>query len=1012
LLLGGKAEQTVNLVNNEHLPFHFSFDESSFGADDQSQPAALRIEPSSGWVSPDSSQAIAVTFSPRLEKPYNFNVVCNVRSKATRLAINVKGEGYAVHAQVLLEADGKTTACVPGGPIAVDFGPTQINEKVVRQVVVANSGKFPLDFEWRTQKHRALTILPEASSVPKGDKAMVSLVYHPMMESTLENHLATLSLNNGPSFSFDLRGRARRPQLTFSFTEHDFGACFLVRQGMESPSAKLVVVNNDDHDISYDCSAESTQWLDVDATPTVLSKGESREVNFTFTPHTVGDFSAVIPFEINGLYTVNVQIMGHGCERRVELLNPQQMTCELGSVRVGQSTAKTLRIVNRSRARADCSLAAAAAALKQLDITLTPAGDFSLPPKATLNVELFFRPTSRRMPFTQDVTLDVSAVSTVLCVVRGAASGLECKLENDGIFFGPVVANSRTTRRLQLENTGDIGTKFTWRSSACAADFTINPVEGFIAPHDALTFDVVFHPLRISDDIRYDKIPLELEQGAPLHLSLTGICSAQEPTGDPIPFSTAVRSTQTKSLPPISNPTDGAWNIKPVLDNDFWTGPEILEIPAGKTGTYTLSYTPLLMTTEERPQHDGSVFFPLPNGTAVLYPLQGKADPPPAEGAIKVSVKAKQRHFETVSVKNWLGKAQRFNVTVQVDNPTPATTIACADSVDVPAHLSRDFRVKFFTFLEGKTTARVTFTNERTGEFIFYTLEFNATPPEVLETTAMETVVRQPVTHSFVIDNPLSTPVTLQPSVDHKDVSFVEEGYTLGPHASTPCEVTYRPLLEGQGKAKVTFKSAELGVFLYELALTAAPAGANRTMQFKASLGTSDTQTFRFFHFLPDKAEYKCTCDSPDFVVETATVQAAPAGRSGIELGVDIRYEPASLGDGMARLVVNSPIAGQYLCILRGHCLAPRPQGPIVVKAGATASISFKNVFAKPVAFSYFVDNPAFTVTSAAKGETRPKESLQLTVAYKPTTAGQTTTCKLAVTCDGYPPWCYYLSGQ
>lgn len=52
--------------------------------------------------------------------------------------------------------------------------------------------------------------------------------------------------------------------------------------------------------------------------------------------------------------------------------------------------------------------------------------------------------------------------------------------------------------------------------------------------------------------------------------------------------------------------------------------------------------------------HKGSLFFPLPNGTALLYKLNGIATEPEPEGIISETVQAKKAKFITVPIKNWL----------------------------------------------------------------------------------------------------------------------------------------------------------------------------------------------------------------------------------------------------------------------------------------------------------------------------------------------------------------------
>lgn len=51
--------------------------------------------------------------------------------------------------------------------------------------------------------------------------------------------------------------------------------------------------------------------------------------------------------------------------------------------------------------------------------------------------------------------------------------------------------------------------------------------------------------------------------------------------------------------------------------------------------------------------HKGSLFFPLPNGTALLYRLVGTAAEPDAEGEISETVKAKKAGSIIIPIKNW-----------------------------------------------------------------------------------------------------------------------------------------------------------------------------------------------------------------------------------------------------------------------------------------------------------------------------------------------------------------------
>jgi len=50
-------------------------------------------------------------------------------------------------------------------------------------------------------------------------------------------------------------------------------------------------------------------------------------------------------------------------------------------------------------------------------------------------------------------------------------------------------------------------------------------------------------------------------------------------------------------------------------------------VPAGQSAPYAVTYRPMAMTPQGE-AHAGSVFFPLPDGSALMYTLKGTAGPP------------------------------------------------------------------------------------------------------------------------------------------------------------------------------------------------------------------------------------------------------------------------------------------------------------------------------------------------------------------------------------------------
>ena len=65
------------------------------------------------------------------------------------------------------------------------------------------------------------------------------------------------------------------------------------------------------------CKYEKTAYLEVRAPGTLLTPGQSMDVEILFYPREVKRYHDVIPFEINGLSQVTVDVFGQGTEIQV-----------------------------------------------------------------------------------------------------------------------------------------------------------------------------------------------------------------------------------------------------------------------------------------------------------------------------------------------------------------------------------------------------------------------------------------------------------------------------------------------------------------------------------------------------------------------------------------------------------------------------------------------------------------------------------------------------------------------
>merc|ERR1712003_609849 len=105
---------------------------------------------------------------------------------------------------------------------------------------------------------------------------------------------------------------------------------------------------------------------------------------------------------------------------------------------------------------------------------------------------------------------------------------------------------------------------------------------------------------------------------------------------------------------------------------------------------------------------------------------------------------------------------------------------------------------------------------------------------------------------------------------------------------------------------------------------------------FKSPLGMSVVETAKFWHYGKKPANYTGRIETLptaasgeekrliDFSIETKEIKAASAGP--VEVRVDVKYQPSSLQEIRAILVLSSPEAGDYRTMLIGYSQPPGAQ--------------------------------------------------------------------------------------
>merc|ERR1711871_646678 len=401
-----------------------------------------------------------------------------------------------------------------------------------------------------------------------------------------------------------------------------------------------------------------------------------------------------------------------------------------------------------------------------------------------------------------------------------------------------------------------------------------------------------------------------------------------------------------------------------------------------------------------------------------LYKLEGTASAPEAEkeSPVTMNVASKKVHTVRIPVSNWLPTPQKFLVQVeniQTEEVDDTLVLRGLDSMDVPGSKTKDYKMVYQPFKQGKTTATVRFTNLETKEYLFYDVDLTAgdagTPTEI----KLDAVCRQLITTQIPVENPCTREVNMQVSIGacaSWDITH-DATITVAPQKEVLLPVKLRPLLAGSQDVDVTLSCAELGEYVYRLKLSSTAAGAEGGMHFSTDLGGVQTQKFRFKSYRKAPTTYTCTVEDADFEGE-AKVDAAAAGDEGVEAEVNVTFEPSKLGTTHASMTLKSSEGGEYIVNLHGECVPPKPKGPFDVKG--SLALPFKNVFSEEKKFSFTVDNPCFTVGPAKKQLHEEvmagKKDVSLAITYA-AQEGYSAAGKLVASSPDAPNWVFYLNG-
>ena len=297
------------------------------------------------------------------------------------------------------------------------------------------------------------------------------------------------------------------------------------------------------------------------------------------------------------------------------------------------------------------------------------------------------------------------------------------------------------------------------------------------------------------------KLKCEIENGSPLQLTLIGRGVSQVTEGvQTLKFETIVR-TKTSQKVTIKNPIAERITIKANISalNDgfksYFQGADSIQLNPNDKADYEISYLPLTMTANPKAPkikeaaHEGKLFFPMPDGSALMFNLVGKSNPSGPAESTTLTLKSKTEITHTINLNNWLKEVQRFNVQCDLDTKDDSIIISYAKTIDVPAEGTKKYKLTLMALKQGLNKLTVTFRNPHTDEFIYHLLNLNIGAPEPTEATELTAMVRDIAKKVISINNPLDKPVEIKKEqiiIDTDTLTVAPLAFTIPPKSVNP----------------------------------------------------------------------------------------------------------------------------------------------------------------------------------------------------------------------------------
>jgi hypothetical protein len=387
---------------------------------------------------------------------------------------------------------------------------------------------------------------------------------------------------------------------------------------------------------------------------------------------------------------------------------------------------------------------------------------------------------------------------------------------------------------------------------------------------------------------------------------------------------------------PISNNGPEDWTMSCVVGGSkSFSGLPSFKVPANSTATYPLSFKPQWVCEET-----GTLTMKNAKlGTNFNFSLSGIGEEPLAEANIVIDCAARES-LEHVLELPALG-AKTYAIETDLPYVTGGATFKAGGEA------GNAYTMAINPQTGGNFSGQITFTDETSGMYVWYTVDMIVTAPAAEANISMTAVCRTASVATISLSNPTNDPIVFDAAL-HGDGILGDKTFTLAPNGSSTYELFYSPLIAKKHEGTVAFTNEAAGEFWYKLDLTATPAPSVQLEPMTCPVGGKCKQRVFISNPLGKEVKMGSSCmNNRNYSVSPGGPKLPPYG----EGHFDVVYQPSSLGEEeSSRIDLTHPELGNFVYFVSGSGAMPglmdEEHCPVsIVNDQTTYPFKFRNPF-------------------------------------------------------------------